>query len=158
MVIRNFKTRTAVWIIFIKNVSGYSPSSTIKNWKDTKHINIHENAQNKQTFKNFKWYNQRMRTGGRYDKRKGRRWSRHWGRPIQDYQLQITVKSGPSSHLLASSLVYKFSYTQCVSEYVCSTMRTLHTRVAEHAGRNFSTGGLLTSPPHSNIRAHALQF
>ena len=55
-----------------------------------------------------------------------------------------------------SSLVYKFSCTQCVSEYVGSTMRTLHTRVAEHAGRSFRTGALLTSPPHSNIRAHAL--
>ena len=31
---------------------------------------------------------------------------------------------------LQSSLVYKFSCTQCVSEYVGSTMRTLHTRVA----------------------------
>ena len=35
-------------------------------------------------------------------------------------------------------------------------MRTLHTRVAEHAGRSFRTGALLTSPPHSNLRAHAL--
>ena len=34
-------------------------------------------------------------------------------------------------------------------------MRTLHTRVAEHAGRSFRTGALLTSPPHSNIGAHA---
>ena len=59
-------------------------SSAIKNWKDTKHINIHENAQNKQRFKNWKRYNQRMRTGGRYDKRKVRHWERHWGRPVQD--------------------------------------------------------------------------
>ena len=35
-------------------------------------------------------------------------------------------------------------------------MRTLHTRVAENAGRSFRIGALLTSPPHSNIRAHAL--
>ena len=54
---------------------------------------------------------------------------------------------------LQSSLVYKFSCTQCVSEYVGSTMRTLHTRVAEHTGRSFRAGVLLTSP-HSNIRAH----
>ena len=52
---------------------------------------------------------------------------------------------------LQSSLVYKFSCTQCVSEYVGSTMRMLHTRVAEHAGKSFRTGALLTSPPHSNI-------
>ena len=35
-------------------------------------------------------------------------------------------------------------------------MRTLHTRVAKHAGRSFRTGAFLTSPNHSNIRAHAL--
>ena len=57
---------------------------------------------------------------------------------------------------LQSSLVYKFSCTQCVSEYVGSTTSTLHTRVAEHAGRSFRTGALLTPHPHSNIRAHAL--
>ena len=34
-------------------------------------------------------------------------------------------------------------------------MRTLHTRVADHAG-SFRTEAILTSPPHSNIRAHAL--
>ena len=54
---------------------------------------------------------------------------------------------------LQSSLVYKFSCAKWVSEY-CSTIRTLHTRVAEHAGRSSRTGALLTS--HSNIRAHAL--
>ena len=48
---------------------------------------------------------------------------------------------------LRSSLVYKFSYARCASEYVGSTIRTLHTRVAECAGRSFSTGSLLTVPP-----------
>ena len=57
---------------------------------------------------------------------------------------------------LQSSLVSKFGCTRCVSEYVGSTTHTLHTRVAEHAGRSFRTGALPTSPPHSNIRAHAL--
>ena len=33
---------------------------------------------------------------------------------------------------------------------------TLHTRVAEHAGRSFRTASLLTVPPHSNIKQHAL--
>ena len=37
-----------------------------------------------------------------------------------------------------SSLVYKFSCACCASEYVGSTIRTLHTRVAEHAGRSFN--------------------
>ena len=55
-----------------------------------------------------------------------------------------------------SSLVYKFSCACCASEYVGSTIRTLHTRVAEHAGRSFRTGSLLTVPPHSNIRQHVL--
>ena len=57
---------------------------------------------------------------------------------------------------LQSSLVYKFNCTQSVSEYIGSTMRKLHTRVSEHTGKSFRTGALLTSPPHSNIRAHAL--
>ena len=51
--LRNFKTRTAVWIIFIK-IERFRifPSSAIKNWKDTKHINIHENVQNIQRLNN----------------------------------------------------------------------------------------------------------
>ena len=57
---------------------------------------------------------------------------------------------------MRSSLVYKFSCARCASEYVGSTIRTQHTRVAEHAGRSFLTGSLLTVPPHSNMREHAL--
>ena len=57
---------------------------------------------------------------------------------------------------MRSSLVYKFNCARCASEYVGSTIRTLHTRVAEHTGRSFRTGSLLTVPPHSNIRQHAL--
>ena len=41
---------------------------------------------------------------------------------------------------MRSSLVCKFSCARCASEYVGSTIRTLHTRVAEHAGRSFRTG------------------
>ena len=47
------------------------------------------------------------------------------------------------------SLVYKFSCARCASEYVGSTTRTLHTRVAEHAGRSLRTGSILSVPPHS---------
>ena len=57
---------------------------------------------------------------------------------------------------MRSSLVYKFCCARCASEYVGSTIRTIHTRVAEHAGRSFRTGSLLTIPPHPNIRQHAL--
>ena len=57
---------------------------------------------------------------------------------------------------MLSSLVHKFNCARCASEYVGSTIRTLHTRVAEHAGRSFHTGSLLLVPPHANIRQHAL--
>ena len=57
---------------------------------------------------------------------------------------------------MRSSLVYKFSCASCASEFAGSTIRTLHTRVAEHAGRSFRTGFLITVSPHSNIGQHAL--
>ena len=53
------------------------------------------------------------------------------------------------------SLVYQFSCARCASEYVGSTIRTLHTRVVEDAVRSFRTESLLTVPPHS-IRQHSL--
>ena len=40
-------------------------------------------------------------------------------------------------------------------EYVGSTTSTLHTRVAEHAGRSFRTGSILSVPPHSMVRTHS---
>ena len=52
------------------------------------------------------------------------------------------------------SLVYKFRCAQCASEYVGSTTRTLHSRVAEHAGRSFRTEPTLTFPSQSVIRTH----
>ena len=57
---------------------------------------------------------------------------------------------------MRSSLLHKFSCARCASEYVGSTIRPLHTRVAEHAGRSFRTGSHLTVPPHPNVRQHAL--
>ena len=56
---------------------------------------------------------------------------------------------------MCASLVYKFSCARCASEYVGSTTRTLHTRVAEHAGRSFRTGSILSVPPHSMVRTHS---
>ena len=52
---------------------------------------------------------------------------------------------------MCASLVYKFSCARCVSEYVGFTTRTLHTRVAEHAGRSFRTGSNLSVPPQSMV-------
>jgi len=56
---------------------------------------------------------------------------------------------------MQASLVYKYRCAHCASEYIGSTTRTLHTRVAEHAGKSFRTGALLTSPPQSSIREHS---
>ena len=56
---------------------------------------------------------------------------------------------------MCASLVYKFSCARCASEYVGSTTRTLHTRVAEHDGRSFRTGSILSVPPHSMVRPHS---
>ena len=52
-------------------------------------------------------------------------------------------------------LVYKISCARCASEYVGSTTRTLHTRVAEHAGRSFKTGSISSVPSHSMVRTHS---
>ena len=56
---------------------------------------------------------------------------------------------------MQSSLVYEFSCARCASTYVGSTIRTLRTRVAEHAGRSHRTGSLLSAPSHSSVRSHA---
>ena len=53
------------------------------------------------------------------------------------------------------SLVYKFCCARCASEYIGSTTRTVHTRVAEHAGRSFRTGSILSVSPHSMVRTHS---
>ena len=53
------------------------------------------------------------------------------------------------------SILYKFSCALYASEYVGSTIRTLHTRVVEHAGMNFRTGSILSVPSHSMVRTHS---
>ena len=55
---------------------------------------------------------------------------------------------------MLSSIVYKYSCAQCASEYIGSTIRTLKTRVAEHAGRSYRTDRPLARPSHSSIRDH----
>ena len=56
-----------------------------------------------------------------------------------------------------SSLIYEFCCARCASRYVGSTCRNLYMRVAEHCGRSFRTGAILTSPPQSAVRSHAEQ-
>ena len=58
---------------------------------------------------------------------------------------------------MQSSLIYKFSCAQCVSEYVGSTTRALYMRIAEHASKSHHTNNPLSSPPYSSIRDHAEQ-
>ena len=64
------------------------------------------------------------------------------------------VKESLSAHL-CSNVIYKFTCENCSSSYVGSTIRNLHQRVSEHMGVSFFTGATLTSPKHSNIRAHS---
>ena len=54
-----------------------------------------------------------------------------------------------------TSLIYKFSCSQCESTYVGSTIRTLQSRVREHAGRSYRTNQPLTNPPQSAVRDHS---
>ena len=56
---------------------------------------------------------------------------------------------------MCASLVYNFCCARCASEYVGSTIRTLHTRVDEHDGRSFRTSSILSVPPHSMVRTHS---
>ena len=55
---------------------------------------------------------------------------------------------------MQANLIYKFSCERCSHGYVGSTRRNLYMRIAEHAGRSFRTGTLLTNPPNSSIRDH----
>ena len=56
---------------------------------------------------------------------------------------------------MQSSLIYKFGCVQCTSTYIGMTNRRLLMRVAEHAGRSFRTGNVLSQPAHSAVRCHA---
>ena len=60
----------------------------------------------------------------------------------------------PSS--MRSNMVYSYNYNQCSDSYYGETSCHLRTCIAEHRGLSYLTGILLTSPPHSNIRDHAL--
>ena len=64
----------------------------------------------------------------------------------------------PLPRSMLSSIVYKYSCAQCASgTYVGSTTRAVHMRIAEHRGRSFRTGKLLSQPGHSAIREHSLR-
>ena len=58
------------------------------------------------------------------------------------------------THML-SSVIYKFSCSQCESDYVGMTSRNLYMRISEHMGKSFRTGAFLAHPPHSAIREHS---
>ena len=59
---------------------------------------------------------------------------------------------------LRSSIVYKYSCARCASgTYVGLTTRAVHMRIAEHRGRSFRTGKVLSQPVPSAIRDHSLK-
>jgi len=57
---------------------------------------------------------------------------------------------------LRSGIVYKYCCAKCASVYYGSSIRTLHTRAAEHKGISPRTGRPLVRPQLSSIRDHAL--
>ena len=60
---------------------------------------------------------------------------------------------------LRSCVIYKYSCPQsnCGSEYIGSTIRTLGTRANEHRGTSIRTGRPLSKPSQSSIRDHCVQ-
>ena len=56
-----------------------------------------------------------------------------------------------------SSVVYNYTCPHCEARYVGSTLRTLHIRTSEHAGRSHRTQRPLSCPPQSSIRDHVEQ-
>ena len=60
--------------------------------------------------------------------------------------------------MMQSSVIYKFSCAACASgTYVGSTIRAVHMRIADHRGRSFRTGKLISNPMQSAIREHSLK-
>ena len=53
-----------------------------------------------------------------------------------------------------SSVIYSYSCTSCDVSYVGSTIRTLQSRVDQHAGRSHRTGRPLSVTSYSSIRNH----
>ena len=58
--------------------------------------------------------------------------------------------------LMLSSVIYKYSCSQCESDYVGMTSRNLYMRIAEHVGKSFRTGVPLSQPLHSSVRDHTI--
>ena len=86
--------------------------------------------------------------------------------PQLDFKIALTNKYTISSLFpfkdvlpmaLRSNVIYSYSCAQCASgTYIGSTVRPTYMRISEHRGRSYRTGKLLTSPPHSAIRDHAI--
>ena len=55
-----------------------------------------------------------------------------------------------------SNIVYKFECQSCNALYVGSTGRHFKTRISEYLGVSGRTGNVLSSQPHSSIRAHSV--
>lgn len=56
---------------------------------------------------------------------------------------------------LNSSVVYKYTCSECNSEYIGKTIRQIQVRIDEHIGRSSRTHKILNNPSQSNIRNHA---
>ena len=57
---------------------------------------------------------------------------------------------------LRSSVTYKFSCCWCDATYLGKTSRHLFVRESEHLGRSYRSNQILSSPPFSAIRDHAI--
>ena len=57
---------------------------------------------------------------------------------------------------MRSAVVYKYVRPPCGAQYVGSTIRSLATRAAEHAGISVRSGVSLSQPSQSHIRDHIL--
>ena len=55
-----------------------------------------------------------------------------------------------------SGVVYKYCCASCQASYVGSTYQRLFTRVAQHQGKSHRTGQMMSCPPSSSVRDHAL--
>ena len=58
---------------------------------------------------------------------------------------------------MCSNVIYQYKCDSgdCASSYIGSTERALRDRICEHIGVSYRTGGKLTDPKYSSIRAHS---
>ena len=56
----------------------------------------------------------------------------------------------------SSGVIYQFCCSSCGESYIGSTVVRLRTRVCQHMGVSDRTGSMLSYPPFSSVREHAL--